>query len=119
MVPFCAVLLSTYLNAQTIFLLNDPKMFAVPEGNIGKVSGLLICVSLPFSIVGTAFVGYVYDILGRRLTLFISFLFGSIVLALVPWTSPYVVPWLLIVRCIIALAFCAPVSSPLPADYIH
>ncbi len=69
--------------------------------------------------MGTAFVGFLYDIVGRRLTLFMSFFIGSLLIAAVPWTSPYVVPWLLVVRCAIQLCLCAPASSPLPADYIH
>ena len=101
MVPLVAILLSTYLNAQIIFLLDDPQMFAVPREKIGKVSGLLIFVSLPGAIIGTAFIGYIYDIVGRRFTLFTSFFVGSLLIAVVPWTSPYVVPWLLIVRCAI------------------
>lgn len=119
MVPFCCTLLFTYLNAQVIFLLDNPNMFNVPRENMGKVSGLLVFASLPGAIIGTMFIGYIYDIVGRRLTLFSSFFIGSGLIALVPWTSPSVVPWLLVVRCAIQLTFCAPVSSPLPADYIH
>lgn len=74
LVPMCAMLLSTYLNAQIIFLLNDPNMFDVDPNKIGQVSGLLIFVSLPGAIIGTAFMGYIYEIVGRRLTLFLSFL---------------------------------------------
>ena len=32
------MLLNTYVNAQTIFLLRDPEMFNVPEDHIGVVS---------------------------------------------------------------------------------
>jgi MFS family permease len=74
---------------------------------------------MPVAIVGTAFIGYIYDIFGRRLTLFLSFFLGSILIALVPWTSPYVVPWLLVLRALIQLCLCAPAASPLTADYIH
>lgn len=119
MVPMCAMLLSTYLNAQIIFLLDDPSMFDVNPDKIGQVSGLLIFVSLPGAIIGTAFVGFVYDIAGRKLTLFTSFFIGSLLIAVVPWTSPYVTPWLLIVRCLIQLCLCAPAASPLSGDYIH
>lgn len=98
LVPFCVVMLASYLNAQVIFLLDDPDYFNVSTEKIGYVSGMLIFVSLPFAIVGTAFVGYLYDILGRRFTLFLSFILGSIGIAFVPWTSPYVFPWLILVR---------------------
>lgn len=119
MVSFAVVMLFSYLSAQVIFLLDDPNYFNVPESKIGYVSGLLIFVSLPFAIIGTAFVGFLYDILGRRLTLFLSFFIGSLLTAFVPWTSPYVFPWLILIRIFIQLCFCAPNSSPLVADYIH
>ena len=74
--------------------------------------------SLPGAIVGTFFVGFIFDILGRRLTLFVSFFLGGALLAAVPWTSPKVLPWLMSVRILIQLCFCAPLSNPLAADYI-
>ena len=95
------MLLSTYLNAQVIFLLSDPAFFDVPDDKIGYVSGILIFCSLPGAIVGTFFVGYLFDILGRRITLFVSFFIGSILLAIIPWTKPNVLPWLLLVRVVI------------------
>jgi MFS family permease len=59
-------------------------MFNVPQDRIGEVSGLLIFVSLPGAIIGTFFVGYIYDIMGRRITLFLSFFIGSILIGIVP-----------------------------------
>ena len=69
------MILSTYLNAQVIFLLDDPNMFNVPQDRIGAVSGLLIFVSLPGAIIGTFFVGYVcFDLLESIFyTIFIIF----------------------------------------------
>ena len=101
MASFASIMLFSYLSAQVIFLLDDPSYFNVPESKIGYISGLLIFVSLPFAIIGTAFVGYIYDILGRRLTLFLSFFIGSLLIAFVPWTSPYIFPWLILVRILI------------------
>lgn len=80
---------------------------------------MLIFVSLPFAIIGTFFVGFLYDILGRRVTLFVSFVLGSVLIAFVPQTSPSVIPWLLLIRIAIQLTLCAPNAQPLPADYIH
>jgi MFS family permease len=84
-----------------IFLLVDPDYFNISPDRLGEVSGLLIFVSMPIAIIGTFFIGYIYDIVGRRLTLFLSFFIGSILTALVPWTSQNVVPWLLILRAAI------------------
>ena len=86
-IPFVAIVavtLASYLNTQVIFLLDDPNYFDVPEDRIGEVSGMLIFVSLPFAIIGTFFVGFLYDILGRRVTLFVSFVLGSVLIAFVP-----------------------------------
>ena len=80
---------------------------------------MLIFFSFPGAIIGTFFVGFIYDILGRRWTLFLSFITGAGLLAAIPWTSPNVLPGLLLVRILIQLTFCAPASSPLSADYIH
>ena len=119
LVPLTVMLLSTYLNAQVIFILADPSFFNVPPDKIGYVSGVLIFASLPGAIIGTFFIGFVFDILGRKWTLFTSFFVGSLLLAAIPWTSPKVYEGLLVVRVAIQLCFCAPVSHPLIADYIH
>ena len=58
----------------------------------------MIFCALPGAIIGTFFVGFIFDIIGRRMTLFISFFVGSLLLAVVPWTKPNVFPWLLVVR---------------------
>lgn len=68
---------------------------------------------------GTFFAGYLFDILGRRITLFMAFFTASIFLMVIPYTSPSVFPGLLFVRVGFTL-FCAmPSSNPLLADYIH
>jgi MFS family permease len=90
----------------------------VPLNQVGKVASILLFFSFPGAIVGTFMTGYVFDILGRKWTLFISFLLGSILLAVIPQTSPSLT-YLLIVRILLQMCFCAPASSPLPADYIH
>jgi len=119
LVPLTMMLLSTYLNAQVIFILADPAFFGIATDKIGYVSGVLIFASLPGAIIGTFFIGFVFDILGRKMTLFVSFFLGSLLLAAIPWTAPKLYEGLLVVRILLQLCFCAPVSSPLPADYIH
>lgn len=119
LVPLTMMILSTYLNAEVIFILADPAFFGIAPDKIGYVSGVLIFASLPGAIIGTFFIGFVFDILGRKITLFLSFFVGSILLAVIPWTAPKLYEGLLVVRVLIQLCFCAPVSSPLPADYIH
>ena len=76
MVPITIMLLGTYVNAQTILLLRSEDYFHIEESRIGKISGTLTFVGLPFAVLSTFFAGYLYDILGRRKTLFLAFCSG-------------------------------------------
>lgn len=70
-------------------------------------------------MVGTFIAGYLYDIIGRRFTLFISFFLGSALVFCIPYTAPRVFPSLLSVRVCITLCFAAPAANPLIPDYVH
>lgn len=83
-----------------IFLLRDPDYFGVSDENIGTVSASLVFWSLPMAIVGTFATGYVFDIMGRRLTLFLSFMVCVVLTAIVPYMKT-VYPGLLIIRILI------------------
>ena len=63
--------------------------------------------------------GYIFDIVGRRLTHFLSFAIGSVLTFFIPYTSPNVFPTLFIVRTLFQVSMTAPACSPLVADYIH
>ena len=80
---------------------------------------MLVLSGFPCAIVGTFSAGYLFDIFGRRLTLFIAFFMGSIGVCLVPWTSPSIWPGLYSVRIMITMFLSAPAANPLLADYIH
>lgn len=73
----------------------------------------------PGAIVGSIFAGYIFDIFGRRLTLTISLIVCSVLVAAVPWTSPYILPWLVVIKVAIQLMLCVHVTNPLAADYIE
>ena len=79
----------------------------------------LIFWSIPGAIFSTLIAGYVFDILGRKWTLFCSFAVASVCLGCVPYTHPNVYPWLLLVRIAIGMCTAAPLANPLVADYIH
>lgn len=113
------MLLTTYVNAQTIFLLRDDAFFTIDENKLGRISTTLVLVGFPGAMVGTMVAGYLYDIIGRRFTLFISFFIGSIMVFTIPYTAPSVFPALLSVRICITLCFAAPAANPLIPDYIH
>lgn len=86
---------------------------------MGYVSGMLSFVATPGSIIGCIFAGYFYDIFGRRLTIGFSLFGSSVMLALVPWTSPDIFPWLITVRIAFSMFLAVPISNPLSADYIQ
>ena len=119
LVPCTVMLLTTYVNAQTIFLLRNDEYFGVEEDKLGTISSTLVLVSYPGAIFGTLSAGYFYDILGRRVTLFTAFLLGSILVFCIPYTAPSVFPTLMIVRISIQLSLSAPAANPLLADYVH
>ena len=73
----------------------------------------------PFSMVGTIISGYVYDIVGRRLTLFLSFFIGAILIFFIPYTAPNVFPGLFLIKIFFQICMTAPACCPLVADYIH
>ena len=119
LVPCIIMLLTTYVNAQSIFLLRNPDFFDVNEDKLGSVSSTLVLVGFPFAMVGTFGAGYLFDIMGRRITLFVTFILGSVFVFVLPYTSPNIFPSLLIVRIMITASFSMPASNPLLADYIH
>ena len=119
LIPCIIMLLSTYVNAQTIFLLRDEDYFDVNEDKLGRISSTLVLLGLPTAMIGTFSAGYLYDTIGRRITLFCAFFFGSCFVISIPYTAPHVFPSLLIVRVMITLCLTAPSSNPLLADYVH
>jgi MFS family permease len=81
-----------------VFLLSNPDYFNVPASKIGYTAGLLNFVGYPGAIIGSIFVGYAFDIFGRRFTLAASLYACSILIAIVPFTSPNIFPWLVVIR---------------------
>lgn len=116
-IPIVTMLLGSYLNVQLVFLLGSPDYFNIPDDQLGKKTANLSFYSLPGATIATVFAGYTYDIFGRRLVLFSGFFFASLMLAFVPFTSPYY-GWLVFVRMCYSILLAAPMTNPLVADYI-
>ena len=95
------MILSTYVNAQSIFLLRSEEFFDVNEDKLGSISTTLVLVGYPGAMLGTFCAGYLYDTVGRRFTLFFAFFTGSCFVFAIPYTAPNVIPSLLIVRILI------------------
>ena len=50
------------------------------------------------------FAGFLYDIIGRRKTLFVSFMVSAAMAFIMPFTAPSLYPGLLIVRIVFSMA---------------
>lgn len=91
----------SFTNAKQIMLLRDPNYFNVPEERIGRTTNDMIFYTQVVSVFYLAIVGYLYDLLGRKVTIISNLLLASISVALIPYTSPSIYPWLFLVRSII------------------
>ena len=80
---------------------------------------MLVFIGFPGAMVGTFSAGYLYDILGRKVTIFTAFILGSILTWSIPYTSPQVWPSLILVRSAIIICFAIPTPGALLADYCH
>lgn len=40
-------------------------------------------------------------------------------MAAIPWTAPYLIPWLFVVKCASAFVLNIPICNPLCADYLE
>jgi MFS family permease len=107
----------TFMNVAILFLLKDPAFFAVPEREIGRVVNTTIfygqLLVFPFIMV----VGYIYDILGRRFTIFFSLIPAAILMMYLPDVAPSI-PGLIIFRSGIVMAVNTLSSHPFINDYI-
>ena len=111
------IMIGVYLNAQMAYMLEDKTMFNAPADQIGTLTSQLTTYSLPFSIVMTFFVSYLFEIIGRRLTIFFSYLLTAGIFFLIPYTAPSF-NWLLTLRVLIGVTMAAPISHPLIPDYV-
>ena len=80
--------MGTFSNVAIIFLLKSPEYFGIASNEIGRVSNDIIFYGLVFQILMSLGVGYIYELLGRRLTLSLSVLGASIVVAFIPHVAP-------------------------------
>ena len=94
-------------------------MFNVPKDEIGVVASQLLLWGFPFAMIGTLTSGFIFDIMGRRLTLFLAFAIASVLIFFIPYTSPNVFPGLFAIRILFQICMTAPATNPLIADYIH
>lgn len=105
------------MNAQLAYMLEDQSMFNAPADRIGEIVSDLTIYSLPFTMLFTCVTSYVYELIGRRWTIFLSFLSSAAVMVAFPYSSPNM-DHLLALRCLLGITMCAPMAHPLIPDYI-
>lgn len=112
------VMIGVYVNTQLTYMLEDPNQFGINQENIGRICARITVYSLPFSIAMTFLSSYLYEILGRKITIFASFFLTTIVLFLFPYTAPNY-NYLIIVRIALGVTMSPLLAHPLIADYIQ
>jgi MFS family permease len=65
----------------------------------------------------TCVTSYVYELMGRKWTIFLSFVSSAAIMVAFPYSSPDMGA-LLTLRCILGITMCAPMAHPLIPDYI-
>ena len=85
---FCIALESmAFFNTASLSLLKSDDYFNIDEGQIGRVSSQVIfwatIVSLPTSVAA----GYLYDLFGRKKTIFMAFVALSVAIFCLPYLS--------------------------------
>ena len=111
------IMVGVYLNAQLAYMLEDKIMFNVPSDEVGQVASDLTIFSLPFTMVSTFFISYIYELVGRKITIFVSFITTAMLFMYLPYTAPNL-NHLIAVRCAIGVTMSAPLANPLVPDYV-
>ena len=98
--------MGTFSNVAIIFLLKSPDYFGIAASEIGRVSNDIIFYGLILQILMSLGVGYIYELLGRRLTLSITVLGASLVVAFIPYVAPSLTA-LIGLRLVLSITFSA------------
>lgn len=65
------------------------------------------------------FGGFLYDILGRRMTMLMCFILCSISALCIPLTAPHIYSWLLLAKIVFTMVITPIFCHPLINDYVH
>mmetsp|Transcript_31542 Transcript_31542/g.30862 ORF Transcript_31542/g.30862 Transcript_31542/m.30862 type:complete len:161 (+) Transcript_31542:38-520(+) len=96
-------IIGTYVNTMLIFLLRNPAYFDIPPENLGLVTNSILFFAIIANMIATLFMGHIFDIFGRKKTLFINIMIASLFCTFLPMCST-IYPWLVVVRVVIAMS---------------
>lgn len=98
------------------YIVEDPKYYNIPSTKIattlGVVSAYCEILVIPFHV----FIGLMYDLVGRRIILFVGLLLLSAGIGFVP-LSHSIYPWYFIYRLLTSFGLTMTMGTPLLADY--
>lgn len=115
--PMVSISAGAYVNTQMPYLLQDPDYFNVPFDKVGSSVGSVLFAGSLTSTILTPFMGFLYDIIGRKLLIIPAMLGLAFQLSLIPYSAPHF--WLLMVfRAVMSVLMRLVLVKPLVMDYI-
>jgi MFS family permease len=115
---FLVISFSQDVLASSLPLLENKEYFHVDPLNTPSVSNDMQFYPIPFQMAIVLVSGFIFDIYGRRKTLFVCFVTAGLTAIIMPMTSPSVYPGLVIVRILFSMATMPIQSNPLVNDYV-
>jgi MFS family permease len=79
-----------FTSASIVFLLRNEDYFNIPQDKLGLVTSTTMVTQLVAQTLSSVFIGFMYDSIGRRWTIGLSFLFMAIALVSIPYCAPSV-----------------------------
>ena len=81
---------AVYTSAMMVFMLRDPTYFGIATDEIGRVTSLTLLIQLTAQVITSIGIGFLYDLIGRRITVILSFVIMCTGLILIPLSAPSV-----------------------------
>ena len=108
----------SYFTLNMVFLLRDPKYFAIDDADqVTEITSTITMCSLILSMTFSVFLGQIYDIVGRKVLILTFFLLTVVTLGLAPFLSPSLLA-LTIDNMIFTLVIKVLNANPLIPDYV-
>lgn len=111
------VMFGAYLNSYCIFMLRRDDYFNVSSSEIGVVASNVLFWQVLAQMISSIFIGYVFDLAGRKITIAVSFVLFVIALAAMPYTAPSL-GLLIFTRILVGIALSIQLGNPLLIDYV-
>jgi hypothetical protein len=88
------------------------------EDEAAEYINMLILMTIPLQIITALFVGYIFDLVGRRIAILVTMIIQSCSAFLTPYTAPTIYPTYFLVRSLTEMMYIVHACNPLINDYI-